>query len=113
MFSRFITSGVNNKIDTLIIERLWNLIDSMDIKEKDYLQVFEIEKLNDKLIIEHRQEIPEYKKIHVINLIDQEQENENLCFKHLTTDVLFPDYKVKIFVMDSLDYSTMMLAEEY
>ncbi|WP_341479808.1 DUF960 family protein [Clostridium perfringens] len=48
------------------------------------------------MVIEHSQEVPEYKEKYVIDL---ENIEVNGC--------------IKVFVIDDYKYSTMMLAEEY
>lgn len=65
-------------------------------KKLDYLQVFRIKKCEEGFVIEHSQEVPEYKEKYVLTLKDIEVE-EN----------------IKVFVIDDYVYSTMMLAEEY
>ena len=65
-------------------------------KELDYLQVFKVRKCKEGIVIEHSQEVPEYKEKYVIDLENIEV-NGN----------------IKVFVIDDNEYSTMMLAEEY
>ena len=91
---RYLTRGVSNEITLEIQILLWSMIDGLNVK-KDYLQVFEIEPMDVNLLkIEHRQEVPRYKKeIVVINVGISS--------------------KVKIFVIDDGVYSTMMLSSEY
>ncbi|MFR2797455.1 DUF960 family protein [Romboutsia timonensis] len=91
---RYLTRGVSNEIPLEIQILLWSMIDGLNVK-KDYLQVFEIEPMDVNLLkIEHRQEVPRYKKeIVVINVGISS--------------------KVKIFVIDDGVYSTMMLSSEY
>lgn len=91
---RYLTRGVSNEIPLEIQILLWSMIDGLNVK-KDYLQVFEIEPMDVNLLkIEHRQEVPRYKKeIVVINV-------------RISS-------KVKIFVIDDGVYSTMMLSSEY
>lgn len=91
---RYLTRGVSEEIPLEIQILLWSMIGGIKIK-KDYLQVFEIEPIKNSLLkIEHRQEIPKYKKEHVV----------------VNTGI---NSKVKIFVIDNGDYSTMMLSSEY
>ncbi|HCZ23427.1 MAG TPA: hypothetical protein DHV05_01005, partial [Acholeplasmataceae bacterium] len=63
----------------------------------DYLQVFEFHVKENHIEVEHRQEDPEYKKIHKIKKMES-----FLCLD-----------KIKIFVIDDNDHSTMLLSEEY
>ena len=91
---RYLTRGVSEEIPLEIQILLWSMIVGIKIK-KDYLQVFEIEPIKNRLLkIEHRQEIPKYKKGHVV----------------VNTGI---NSKVKIFVIDDWEYSTMMLSSEY
>ena len=65
-------------------------------KELDYLQVFKIRKCEEGIVIEHSQEVPEYKEKYVLALDDIEVNGS-----------------IKVFVIDDNEYSTMMLSEEY
>ncbi|ENZ00229.1 hypothetical protein HMPREF1092_02744 [Clostridium thermobutyricum] len=55
--SRYITRGVNEKLDLRLQLILWNIIDKLNEegKELDYLQVFRIRKCEEGLVIEHSQ----------------------------------------------------------
>lgn len=91
---RYLTRGISEEIPLEIQILLWSMIGEIKIK-KDYLQVFEIEPIKNSLLkIEHRQEIPKYKKEHVV----------------VNTGI---NSKVKIFVIDDGEYLTMMLSSEY
>lgn len=96
--SRYITRGANEKLDLRLQLILWNMIDKLNEggKELDYLQVFRIRKCKEGVVIEHSQEVPEYKEKYVLTLEDIDIEGT-----------------IKIFVIDDYVYSTMMLAEEY
>ncbi|MDM0488991.1 DUF960 family protein [Clostridium perfringens] len=96
--SRYITRGANEKLDLRLQLILWSMIDKLNEegKELDYLQVFKVRKCKEGIVIEHSQEVPEYKEKYVIALDDIEI-NES----------------IKVFVIDDYKYSTMMLAEEY
>ena len=98
--NRYITKGVENQIPLELQSFLWNYIDKLKEQGKvlDYLQVFELkEQRADDIFyqnIEHRQEVPEYKKTHKI--IEKEMINAT------------------IFVIDDESSAvTMMLAMEY
>ena len=91
---RYATRGVMSGLCPGLQFYLWNLIDRMEI-EKDYLQVFVIESFGrDWLKVIHRQEVPHYEKEHLIKVDGENKDG-------------------KIFVIDSVDYSTMLYAEEY
>ena len=96
--NRYITKGVNEKLDLRLQLILWSMIDKLNEegKELDYLQVFKVRKCKEGIVIEHSQEVPEYKEKYVIDLENIEV-NGN----------------IKVFVIDDNEYSTMMLAEEY
>lgn len=95
---RYVTKGV---MDSLLVELqtlCWNLIDQ-NVQKKlplDYLQIFEfsIEKGNQKLV--HRQEEPEERKEYLIS--------PKLRLKSVSQ---------KIWAIDSGEYQTMLLPEEY
>lgn len=91
--SRYITRGVNERIEPFWQLAMWNMIDSLSI-EKDYLQVFSLIWKNGMLIITHSQEQPFYKKVY-------------------TFPCELTEKTEKIYVIDSGEYSTMLLAEEY
>lgn len=76
---------------------MWSMIDDLKSKiELDYLQIFRLKKKEDRVIIEHEQEVPPYK------------ERYELQESHISIE-----HDVKIYVIDSIDYSTMILADEY
>ena len=90
---RFITRGVEENLNPLLVMVLWELIDNMTIQQ-DYLQVFELSEEKGKQKIEHIQEVPEYKREYLITL-----------------DI--PIFTGKVFVIDDETHSTMLLASEY
>lgn len=98
--NRYVTRGVNAEVDVRLQVIMWGLIDklneSKDI-EVDYLQVFNICKNQDKILLEHKQEVPEYQKLYEINNMLDIEVND----------------KLKLFVIDDVDHSTMLLAQEY
>ena len=90
---RYATRGVTTTVPLMLQIILWDLIDSMEVAEKDYLQVFRLSAESGKQKITHTQEQPEYSK-----------------------EYLFPSedpIKAKIFVIDDETHTTMLLAEEY
>lgn len=96
--NRYVTRGVNSEIDIRLQLIMWSMIDKLKDKgnfEVDYLQVFNLRKEGNSIVIEHYQEVPEYKKIYSLDLEEVE----------LLTDT-------KIFVIDSQDYCVMTLPEE-
>ena len=96
--NRYITRGINEKLDIRLQILLWDLIDSLKEKnqELDYLQVFNIGNKDKEIVIEHSQEVPKYKAKYGLN-------NDEIIFQG----------NIKVFVIDDTEHSTMMLAEEY
>lgn len=102
MFSksnRYMTKGINQTLDISLQVLLWQIIDELKESkeiELDYLQVFKIRRNKNELIIEHTQEVPEYKKVYLFNNLGSLIEKE-----------------LKIFIIDENDYNIMLLTEEY
>ena len=95
---RYVTKGVMDSLPVELQTLCWNLIDQ-NVQKKlplDYLQIFEfsIEKGNQKLV--HRQEEPEERKEYLIS--------PKLRLKSVSQ---------KIWAIDSGEYQTMLLPEEY
>ena len=90
---RYITCGVESKVEPLLQVFMWHCIDIMP-KPKDYLQVFNCTESDGKQKIIHIQEEPEYKREYLIKMDT-------------------PFFIGKIFVVDDETHSTMLLAEEY
>ncbi|MGN0686839.1 MAG: DUF960 domain-containing protein [Oscillospiraceae bacterium] len=90
---RYATQGVTATVPLMLQIILWDLVDSMEVAEKDYLQVFRLSYESGKQKITHSQEQPDYCK-----------------------EYLFPSEEpitAKIFVIDDETHTTMLLAEEY
>lgn len=102
MFSRnnrYVTRGVNEEVDIRLQLIMWSMIDKLKDEgnvELDYLQVFKIIKEGNKIIINQSQEVPEYSCTYEIELEDIQIDDES-----------------KIYVIDSVEYSTMLLPSEY
>lgn len=95
--NRYVSRQANEIVPVEIQVLMWNMIDELKSKmELDYLQIFRLKKKEDMVIIEHEQEVPPYKELWEL------QEN-SISIEH----------DVKVYVIDSTDYSTMILAEEY
>lgn len=91
---RYITRETSESVPLALQLLMWKMIDELKIK-KDYLQVFEIRPYKEGLLeVIHRQEIPEFRSILIINNIGIES-------------------KMKIFVTDNLEYSMMFMKYEY
>lgn len=90
---KFLTRGVENEIPSWLINLMWHMVLTMEVEEKDYLQVFTLTKTATGQHIVHKQEQPPYR---------------------YELDVECPDaVDSKVFVIDDRTYSTMLLAEEY
>lgn len=90
---RYLTRGVDAEIPLEIQIFLWNTIDAMP-EPKDYLQVFRLSDVNGLQVIEHSAEQPEYQMQYILTQIEK-------------------PVIAKIYCIDSEDYCTMLLAEEY
>lgn len=96
---RYISNGVNSKVNILLQVTLWDKVNELKKSseiELDYLQVFRMKKGDKELIIEHSQEVEQYKKVHV--------------FKGLSNLI---EEDLKVFIIDENSYNIMILAEEY
>ena len=97
-----ITRGINEKLDIVIISTLWQLLQTENDRELDYLQVFELKNVGTKeepmLKIIWSQEEPEYMAQYLLKGIHSDVEKVwVICNGEGTED----------------EYSTMLLPEEY
>lgn len=90
--ARYLTCGVNAEIPPEIQLFLWECIDQLP-PERDYLQVFDLTPMGDMQSIVHSSEQPEHRMVYAMP-----------CEHKITA---------KVYVIDSGDYSTMLLASEY
>lgn len=94
---RYVTQGVIAEIPAYLQNLLWYLIETMEVQEKDYIQVFTLSSVFEngelKQSILHSQEQPAYRKEYRIK-------------------AKLP-VAAKIFVIDDGGHTTMLLAEEY
>ena len=98
--NRFMTCGVNNDISQILQIAMWGMIDE-DIAvglKMDYLQVFKL-----KPVMENGKEYQEIKHI-------QEQPKRE---RKINVNFGVPAISETIFVIDSGEYVTMMLSNEY
>ena len=90
---KFITRGVLCNIPVELADLMWHMVLTMEAEAKDYLQVFKLTKTPTGQHIVHMQEQPPYR---------------------YELDVPCNDaVNAKVFVIDDLTHSTMLLAEEY
>lgn len=97
--NRYVTRGVSEEVDIRLQIILWSMLDKLKDKgnvEVDYLQIFKIRKEGNKIVINQSQEVPEYSCTYEIELEDVELDDE-----------------IKIYVIDSGEYSTMLFPSEY
>ena len=90
---RYITSGINTRIPDELQYAMWLMVD--EFPEVDYLQIFELQKVEGGIRIKHTQEEPLYEKDMIVICEADE------------------DFKEKVYVIDDETHSTMLLAEEY
>ena len=97
--NRYVTRGVSEEVDIRLQLIMWSMIDKLKDKgniEVDYLQIFKIRKEGNKIVINQSQEVPEYSFTHEIEVED-----------------IRMDYVIKLYVIDSEEYSTMLFPYEY
>jgi len=97
--NRYVTRGVNEEVDIRLQLIMWSMIDKLKDEESvelDYLQVFKIRKEGNKVVINQSQEVPEYSCTYEIELED-----------------IHIDDEIKLYVIDSGEYSTMLFPSEY
>ena len=78
---------------------MWSMIDKLNDEgnvELDYLQVFKLRKEGNKIVINQSQEVPEYSCTYEIEIEDVQI-----------------DDKIKVYVIDSGEYFTMLFPSEY
>ena len=97
--NRHVTRGVNEEVDIRLQIIMWSMIDKLNDEgniELDYLQIFKIRKEGNNIVINQSQEVPEYLCTYEIEIEDIQIEGE-----------------IKVYVIDSGEYSTMLFPSEY
>ena len=97
--NRYVTRGVNEEVDIRFQLIMWSMIDKLNDEgnvELDYLQVFKLRKEGNKIVINQSQEVPEYSCTYEIEIEDVQIDDE-----------------IKVYVIDSGEYSTMLFPSEY
>ena len=89
---RYLTAGVAASVPMYLQLFLWQCIDRLP-DERDYLQVFRLEPFDGMQQIRHTSEQPEYSMLYMIPVDEP--------------------ITAKIYVIDSEEHSTMLLASEY
>ena len=93
MEKRYITSGIAEGIPVWLQNLLWHLRATMQVEQRDYLQVFNLSRSEIAQTIIHTQEQPDYRKVLTVPAVDAVTE--------------------KIYIIEDPDHVTMLLAEEY
>ena len=93
MEKRYMTRGVAAEVPIWLQNLLWYLRESMQVEQRDYLQVFRLSRSGGMQEIEHTQEQPDYKKIICVPAEDA--------------------IDAKVFIIEDPEHVTMLLAEEY
>lgn len=89
---RYLTKGVQSEIPLELQLFMWSCIDGLP-EECDYFQVFRLENIDGIQKITHFSEQPTYRREYLIPTCNT-----------ITS---------KVYIIDSKEYSTMLLAEEY
>ena len=90
---KFLTRGIESEIPAWLVHLMWHMVLMMEVSEKDYLQVFTLTKTPTGQTHRPRAGQPPYR---------------------YELDVPCDDaVNAKVFVIDDLTHSTMLLAEEY
>lgn|SRR5699024_3031321 len=73
MMERYITRGIASNLSEILPQQFWKIVtqreneQSKKLEEIDYFHIFQFNMHNDKLYVKHKQERPEYVKIHKAN----------------------------------------------
>ena len=100
---RYITRGIANYLPAMLQQQLWKIVSNREHEQSkeqvtDYFHIFQFNMYSDQLYIKHKQERPEYVKIHKANY-----------------SKIININKVYIIREDDIDlsYYVMLLPEEY
>ena len=97
--NRYVTRGVNDEVDIRLQLIMWSMIDKLKDEgnvELDYLQVFKVRKEGKKIVIIQIQEVTKYSCTYEIEIEDVQLDDE-----------------IKVYVIDSGEYFTMLFPSEY
>ena len=101
---RYITRGIANYLPEMLQQQLWKLVAQLEneqfkeLEEIDYFHIFQFNMHNSQLYIKHKQERPEYVKIHKANYSKAININKVYIIREDDVD---------------LSYYVMLLPEEY
>lgn len=97
--NRYVSRKVNEEVDIRIQMIIWSMIDKLKDEggiEVDYLQIFKIRKEGNKIVINQSQEVPEYS-----------------CTYEIECEDIQIDGVIKLYVIDNVEYSTIIFPEDY
>lgn len=101
---RYITRSIANYLPAMLQQQLWKLVAQREneqfkeLEEIDYFHIFQFNMHNSQLYIKHKQERPEYVKIHKANYSKAININKVYIIREDDVD---------------LSYYVMLLSEEY
>ena len=101
---RYITRGIANYLPAMLQQQLWKLVAQREneqfkeLEEIDYFHIFQFNMHSSQLYIKHKQERPEYVKIHKVNYSKAININKVYIIREDDVD---------------LSYYVMLLPEEY
>ncbi|PWZ43136.1 hypothetical protein DD911_13020 [Staphylococcus pseudintermedius] len=101
---RYITRSIANYLPAMLQQQLWKLVAQREneqfkeLEEIEYFHIFQFNMHNSKLYIKHKQERPEYVKIHKANYSKAININKVYIIREDDVD---------------LSYYVMLLPEEY
>ena len=103
MMERYITRGIANYLPAMLQQQLWKIVSNREHEQSkeqvtDYFHIFQFNMYSDQLYIKHKQERPDYVKIHKANY--KQPINTNKVYVIREDDVGF-------------SYYVMLLPEEY
>lgn len=104
VLNRYVTKGISEQLPNSLVIKIWGILDEFlksDFK-KDYLQVFKVKIDRNNFEIHHFQEEPAYTKKHLLEIQNHEEVSNLTRAK-----------EIKIYIIDDVTHSTMLLAEEY
>lgn len=102
--NRYITRGIDNNLPITLQHQLWQLVARREQEQSkvnellDYFHIFQFNTRHNKLYIKHKQERPEYVKIHKANYSKAINMNKVYIIREDDED---------------LSYYVMLLPEEY
>lgn len=102
--NKYITRGIAQNLPTTLQHQLWQLVaqreneQSKELEAIDYFHIFYFNMQNDQLYVKHKQECPEYVKIHKANYSKAINMNKVYIIREDDVD---------------LSYYVMLLPEEY